>query len=870
MIQGWVDMSTLKLGTQLKLAFAIVLFVPLFASTVFFVRYYSNKIQEEALQKISSDLKIASLIYQNKVQEVQKLARFYSNKRSLRTYIRLGLDRRLAKELKKAIPNGGLYYVTSTDTKHHIFSQSYQSTQINRPIASRKYVEAALAGNTISGTEMLTLEELAREGIVIQDNSIKNGKHVMSITASAPAYSLDEKEIIGAFLVRQILNNDQSIMEEIHHLLDSEKAHIRIALFDHQRNLITSSLHTDNNFLGIDVLSALAQQAVIENGQHYEEVKIEESGRLAKYQPIFGIDKQPIGALMVQTSIEGLLNTQYIAITTICFIAVLGFGFVFLFGFLLSQRITRGLEQLTKGSTLIAGGDYSYQLDISSNDEIGQVAQSFNQMQVNLKKSFDQIDEQNKALAQANSRLVSLLVSTKELATSRVKKSCIEEVSKAILGQISGKQSFAVQFAYWEEEGNEQRYVTFQGEINLNGKDTFVQFDRVDVVDSLLETSQLIRQNDESPLSSLKHCSFHNKKLCAPIWYRNQLLSYIEVEGVREKDIKIEFLEFVDTLSQSLGITLENLSFTHNLEFKVAQQTEHIKKVLEELEQQHEQLKMTQSQLVQSEKMASLGTLVAGVAHEINNPSNFTQAGAQNMERHLKRLEEFIQELVEDDKKDEIERVFAPKFQPLYNNLRAVLEGSQRISAIVKNLRTFSRVEDTEQKHVDIVENIQSTLNLIEPSYREFIQFVCSFEERISLACWPSQLNQVFMNVIVNGCQSIVTKQKQQNDRTLGTITIRTFIEDHAFGISFQDTGIGIPENIRNKIFDPFFTTKKTGEGTGLGLSISYRIIEKHKGSIHIESVEGAGCTFTIMLPIKKEIVSPIRIANQLSTANQK
>ncbi len=451
------------------------------------------------------------------------------------------------------------------------------------------------------------------------------------------------------------------------------------------------------------------------------------------------------------------------------------------------------------------------------------------------------------ALIAAKSRLELILASTKELAASRIKRACIEEVSNAILRQISSQPS-EVRFAYWEE-GDEQRYVAFKGNAQLNGKE-FTYLSHVEKVESFLGTDRLIVLEDGSAFSQLTHCSFRDHQLRIPIWQRDQLLGYIEIEGIAEKDIKQEYLEFVDTLSQSLAITLENLSFMHDLEFKVDQKTEQVKQMFQELEQQHEQLKMAQSQLVQSEKMASLGTLVAGVAHEINNPSNFTQAGAQNMERHLKGLEEFIQELVEDDRKAEVERVFAPKFKPLYSNLKAILEGAHRISAIVKNLRTFSRVESSEQRETDIVESIQSTLNLVEPSYREHVEFVCSFEERARLICWPSQLNQVFMNILVNGCQAIVQKKKQQDSKDVGIITIQTFIQKGSFGIRFQDTGSGIPEDVCNRIFDPFFTTKETGEGTGLGLSISYSIIEKHQGSIQVESIEGEGSTFTIMLPL--------------------
>ena len=285
-------------------------------------------------------------------------------------------------------------------------------------------------------------------------------------------------------------------------------------------------------------------------------------------------------------------------------------------------------------------------------------------------------------------------------------------------------------------------------------------------------------------------------------------------------------------------ILMENANLSANLEEKVQQRT---------LE-----LKEAQSQLVQSEKMASLGVLTAGVAHEINNPTNFIHSGAQNLEKRFVQLKDFIFQLAEEDSQEEMQRVFEPKLNPIFQNLEAILNGSIRIQEIVKGLRTFSRLDEANLKKADIVEGIKSTLVLVRSKYRDQVEFICEFAPVPMIECWPAQLNQVFMNIMVNGCQAILANQNQK--RMKGTLTIRVFSQNSSLVISFQDTGCGIPKDIQDKIFDPFFTTKTIGEGTGLGLHISSGIIANHQGKITVESKGEEGTTFTIILPLEPHL----------------
>ena len=251
--------------------------------------------------------------------------------------------------------------------------------------------------------------------------------------------------------------------------------------------------------------------------------------------------------------------------------------------------------------------------------------------------------------------------------------------------------------------------------------------------------------------------------------------------------------------------------------------------------------------------MAGLGTLVAGVAHEINNPVNFVHNGTQNIETHLQELKYFIFQIAGDDASETLKQNFEKRFENLFKFLNTISNGSTRIKAIVDDLRTFSRLDEADKKAVHIVEGIESSLRLVQSEYKHRIKFICDFQSDPKIECWPAQLNQVFMNIMVNACQSIDARQKQATDKTVGSLTIHTEIQEEQLVIQFQDTGCGMSKEVQEKMFEPFYTTKPVGEGTGLGMSISYGIIEKHQGSIVVESVLNAGTTITVLLPLKLE-----------------
>ncbi|HEY0065514.1 MAG TPA: two-component regulator propeller domain-containing protein, partial [Telluria sp.] len=291
------------------------------------------------------------------------------------------------------------------------------------------------------------------------------------------------------------------------------------------------------------------------------------------------------------------------------------------------------------------------------------------------------------------------------------------------------------------------------------------------------------------------------------------------------------------------------------LEREVAQRTSEVVQQKESVELEkaraelaYKQLASAQEKLVLNEKMAALGTLSAGIAHEINNPTNYAHAGAQLMADDLERFRLFLMDLAGPDAAPKVRASLEARFAALAQQLATITDGTARIRALVKDLGTFSRMDDGEKKPMRIGAGLQSTVRLVRTLYSRVAHIDCMLEVDPLVNGRAAQLNQVFMNLIVNACQAI--EAKRSGDGVPGTLTIRSRIAGATLCVDFRDTGAGIDDAVIGRIYDPFFTTKPTGEGTGLGLSISFGIIEQHQGSLRVRSVAGEGSCFTVCLPL--------------------
>jgi len=295
--------------------------------------------------------------------------------------------------------------------------------------------------------------------------------------------------------------------------------------------------------------------------------------------------------------------------------------------------------------------------------------------------------------------------------------------------------------------------------------------------------------------------------------------------------------------SEELEAKSEELEeYSKNLEEKVKARTLDLENKNKVLSATMQELKETQQQLIIREKLASLGNLVAGVAHEINNPIGAIHSSSDVVDRSLDKISSILEHCQTREDIDNNPQ-FKKSIVTINRNNRIILEGSKRVAHIVKSLKTFARLDEATYQKANIHEGLDSTLELLYHEYKNKAEVVKEFGDIPDIYCYPNELNQVFMNVLSNAIDAI------KDD---GMIKVRTFREQENILVEISDNGSGIPPEKINKIFDPGFTTKGVGVGTGLGLSISHNIIKKHHGRILVESKPGEGTVFRIILPEKK------------------
>lgn len=311
----------------------------------------------------------------------------------------------------------------------------------------------------------------------------------------------------------------------------------------------------------------------------------------------------------------------------------------------------------------------------------------------------------------------------------------------------------------------------------------------------------------------------------------------------------------------------------HRLRYmlRAARAEQELRQSNHELGQSNTELTETRTQLLRSEKMASIGQLAAGVAHEINNPIGYVKSNLGTLETYLRQLFELMQEYERGcpsiGDPAALSRITAAQArvdlpfltEDVFALLRESREGVTRVGKIVQDLKDFSHVStDDEWCWTNLHEGLDSTISIVNNEIKYKAELIRNYGTLPDIECLPSQLNQVFMNVLVNAAQSIETK---------GAITVSSGMSGaHNVWLEISDTGQGIAPEHLDRIFDPFFTTKPVGKGTGLGLSLSYGIIRKHRGNIEIQSKVGAGTTFRITLPVRQETASAAGAGSKTAT----
>ena len=264
--------------------------------------------------------------------------------------------------------------------------------------------------------------------------------------------------------------------------------------------------------------------------------------------------------------------------------------------------------------------------------------------------------------------------------------------------------------------------------------------------------------------------------------------------------------------------------------------------------------KHLEQQLIQSQKMEAVGQLSAGIAHEINTPIQYIRDNTMFFKSEFASIKEKIASMLNINVDQAVDEDLNYALNEIPKAIEETLEGIEAVAEIVRSLKEFSHPGSEEKIFVDINQSLQSTVTVSKNEWKYLANIDWNLDSSIpEIPCFPGELNQVFLNIIVNASHAIESKIKKGENKALGTITIKTEQKDDNIVISIKDTGNGVKEDIKNKIFEPFFTTKEVGKGTGQGLSLAYStIVQKHRGSIWFESEEDKGSTFFVSLPLKK------------------
>ena len=480
---------------------------------------------------------------------------------------------------------------------------------------------------------------------------------------------------------------------------------------------------------------------------------------------------------------------------------------------IVSRIVTKSIYELSVGTDEISNGNLTHRLFINSRDEIGELAIKFNNMAQTLYNMIKQRNEAINELKYSEEKFNKAFnYSADVIAIVRLSDKLYIEINQAFLRTFGYKREeiighYSDEFNLWENE--EHRLKVIQ----------------------ILDSGGMLRNEEIT-------------------W--NTKYGEVRVGLFSTEIIEIDCIECVifvwNDITERKKISEELKRVNDELEDKVNERTKQLMQTFAELEEQHNKLKSAQSKLIQSEKMASLGTLVAGVAHEINNPINYIYLSSKVLDMDLCNFKEELIELL-DNADDDVLNFFEQYFNKFSKSIINILDGSNQVTTIVNDLRLFSRLDEAVKKEIDVSEALETTIRLVKTKYTKQIKFIKKFQTHRKIECYPSQLNQVFLNIIVNACHAIVEKQNDLVCENNGLIGISVFDNNKEIIIEFCDNGCGMTKDTISRIFEPFFTTKPMGQGPGLGMSISYGIIEKHNGSIDVESKVGEGSTITIHIP---------------------
>jgi PAS domain S-box-containing protein len=503
-------------------------------------------------------------------------------------------------------------------------------------------------------------------------------------------------------------------------------------------------------------------------------------------------------------------------------VLALGMVIALLFSILTQRTISNpilNLVETTKGVS--ETGNYSIRAEKKGNDEIGILCETFNDMMGQIQKRELERDSAEKTLKKSNEQLQQVI---------KERKHAEEELDRFFtlaldMFCIAGTDGYfkRINPAFERTLGYETKELLAEPFVN------FVHSD--DIEATLVEVQKLSADKNTISFENRYRCKDGSYKWL--MWnstaFSSQQLIYAAAHDITEhKRAEEELARHKEHLEELVETrTTELINANKKLQQEIA-----------ERKQAEEELKNTQSQLVQSGKMASLGMLVAGVAHEINTPVGAISSMYDTLIRAVEKLKTTLDPIWarESNENHKVNKLF----KIIEDANWVIASGTERVTNIVRRLKSFARLDEAEFEKVDIHEGLEDTLIIVHHELKHKAIVERNFGDVPLISCNPSQLNQVYTNLLINAVHAIKDK---------GTITITTFQRNDHVHIQIKDSGIGIPEEALTKIFDPGYTTKGVGVGTGLGLSICYQIVKDHHGEILVESEIGKGTTFTIVLP---------------------
>jgi two-component system NtrC family sensor kinase len=652
----------LSLRTKIILSFLIIIVFGGLITLYFGSRLVKNTLTSQAQAEVSHDLDAAWMIFNAKLKEIQDIVSLTADRENLQDVLKRGETDILLRYLNRVRREYGLDFLTLTDQTGKVILRSRNPDNVGDDQSQDEIIRLALQRRVLAYPEVAPREELLKEGPELAEQAYidfiptpkaaerpENRETSGLILKAASAVIDDADSLLGVLYGGILLNRNYEIVDRIKEIVYLEEKYKgreigTATIFQHDLRISTNVKKANGERAIGTRVSKEVNSAVLVNGEAWvDRAFVVNDWYITAYEPIKNINNQIIGILYVGMLEQPYLDTANRVMLTFIGMAALCVILLLIMLYFSTTSIINPLSKMVVATQEIARGDLSHKVEVSSKDELGYLAMSFNQMTSNLRAA--------------------------------------------------------------------------------------------------------------------------NKKL-------------------------IEW-----------GKTLE-------------------KKV----EERTQELTDMQAHLIQSEKLASLGKLAAGIAHEINNP-----LGGILIYSHL---------LLED----------TDKSSPYYENLRKIVKETSRCKDIVKGLLEFARPKEPEMSVIDINEVLEKSLSIMEG--QALFQNITIKKDYASglpkIVADSAQLQQVFMNIIINGAEAM-----DEN----GILTLRTRLEEKekTIAIEFSDTGHGIEERDLKRLFEPFFSTKEVGKGTGLGLAISYSIIQKHKGSIEVASRPGKGSTFTVRLPVVKE-----------------